>query len=77
MSRARIMKPDGFGQEVDFRISKVGWVSDDVGHVSRKLSLRVADITNLDIKDAEDNQINNYGVGGEYVTHIDAYEYVS
>lgn len=74
MIRARIMKPDGSGTEADFRTSKIAWLDDNERSLSRKLSLRVANITNLEIKGAEVNQINNYGVGGEYVTHVDAVE---
>lgn len=74
MTRSRIMKLDGSGREVDFRISKIAWLPDDEGSISRRLSLRIADITNLEIKGSEINQINNYGVGGEYITHVDAVE---
>ena len=64
MIRARIMKPDGSGTEADFRTSKIAWLDDNERSLSRKLSLRVANITNLEIKGAE----------AVSYTHLDVYK---
>lgn len=57
----------------NYRTSHHAWV-DDSDPVSARLSRRVATLTNLDITCAEMNQVNNYGLAGEYATHLDAVE---
>ena len=38
---------------------------------AEKLAQRVKDVTNLNMEASENLQISNYGIGGQYGTHVD------
>ncbi|XP_050664932.1 prolyl 4-hydroxylase subunit alpha-1-like isoform X12 [Leptidea sinapis] len=54
-----------------FRISKTGWLYDDESPSIARVSRRVSDFTNLDMKSSEPLQVANYGIGGHYTKHYD------
>lgn len=53
------------------RISQNSWLSDHDHPIVRRLSLRSTDMSGLDMKGAEQLQVNNYGIGGHYLPHYD------
>ncbi|XP_068081878.1 prolyl 4-hydroxylase subunit alpha-1-like [Anabrus simplex] len=57
-----------------YRISKSAWLKEeDHPHVSA-VNQRVADMTNLNVKTAEELHVGNYGIGGYYGPHTDYFE---
>jgi prolyl 4-hydroxylase len=56
---------------VDYRICQSGWLQDDHHKHIQDISRRVEDMTGLTTKTAEPLQIVNYGIGGQYDSHVD------
>lgn len=54
-----------------YRVSKSAWLGAFEHPVVDKINQRIEDITGLDITTAEDLQVANYGVGGQYEPHFD------
>ncbi|XP_028288001.1 prolyl 4-hydroxylase subunit alpha-1-like isoform X2 [Parambassis ranga] len=54
-----------------YRVSKSAWLGAFEHPVVDKLNQRIEDITGLDVTTAEDLQVANYGVGGQYEPHFD------
>ncbi|XP_037812163.1 prolyl 4-hydroxylase subunit alpha-2-like [Lucilia sericata] len=53
------------------RTSKVVWLDDDIDVIIKRLKQRISDMTGLNIADAEELQVVNYGLGGHYEEHYD------
>jgi len=53
------------------RVSKSAWLTDDEDPVLPHLTKLVESITNLTLSTAEEWQIANYGIGGQYDPHFD------
>lgn len=49
-----------------YRISKSAWLTDRDHHVVARISRRVQAITDLDLSTAEELQVVNYGIAGQY-----------
>ncbi|XP_019849479.1 PREDICTED: prolyl 4-hydroxylase subunit alpha-2-like isoform X2 [Amphimedon queenslandica] len=63
----------GIDEPVEYRISKSGWLSgsdDPLGYVDR-IDQRIEDVTGLTMSTAEQLQVVNYGIGGQYEPHYD------
>nr|XP_039269092.1 prolyl 4-hydroxylase subunit alpha-1-like [Styela clava] len=72
LNRATVQNPaTGILEPADYRVSKSAWLQDKESNVIRRISARIAAATGLSMKSAEDLQIANYGVGGQYETHYD------
>uniref|UniRef100_A0A8P4GHD8 procollagen-proline 4-dioxygenase n=1 Tax=Dicentrarchus labrax TaxID=13489 RepID=A0A8P4GHD8_DICLA len=54
-----------------YRVSKSAWLGAFEHPVVDKINQRIEDITGLDVTTAEDLQVANYGVGGQYEPHFD------
>uniref|UniRef100_A0A3B4ZW38 procollagen-proline 4-dioxygenase n=1 Tax=Stegastes partitus TaxID=144197 RepID=A0A3B4ZW38_9TELE len=54
-----------------YRVSKSAWLGAYEHPVVDKINQRIEDITGLDVSTAEDLQVANYGVGGQYEPHFD------
>ncbi|XP_056101784.1 prolyl 4-hydroxylase subunit alpha-1a isoform X3 [Rhinichthys klamathensis goyatoka] len=54
-----------------YRVSKSAWLAAYEHPVVDHINQRIEDITGLDIKTAEELQVANYGVGGQYEPHFD------
>ncbi|XP_076024053.1 prolyl 4-hydroxylase subunit alpha-1-like [Genypterus blacodes] len=54
-----------------YRVSKSAWLGAHEHPVVEKINQRIEDITGLDVSTAEDLQVANYGVGGQYEPHFD------
>uniref|UniRef100_A0A1B6C3U3 procollagen-proline 4-dioxygenase n=1 Tax=Clastoptera arizonana TaxID=38151 RepID=A0A1B6C3U3_9HEMI len=74
MTRAQIIMPNGSVRSADYRTSRITWIEDGEDAVAHRISQRVKAMTNLDIEHSEMNQISNYGIAGEYISHSDAIE---
>ena len=61
---------DGVASAASYRISQSGWLNDDYTTAAR-ISRRITLVTNLTMGTAEDLQIANYGIGGQYEAHFD------
>lgn len=48
------------------RVAKLSWHADEIHETFKRLSLRVGDMTGLNMKTAETWQAQNYGIGGHY-----------
>jgi len=74
LKRATIQNPTtGNLETADYRVSKHAWLQPKDGQVVQKLNDRIMDYTGLDTRGlaAEDLQINDYGIGGQYEPHYD------
>ncbi|KAI3413173.1 hypothetical protein GPALN_010674 [Globodera pallida] len=58
-------------ESVSYRSSKSAWLDDTEHPLVSQLNRRVHEMTNLDIKSAEDLQVASYGTGGHYAPHYD------
>jgi prolyl 4-hydroxylase len=56
-----------------YRISKSSWLQDRDHKVVQTLSNRVEDMTGMTSRTAEELQVVNYGIGGQYEPHLDHY----
>uniref|UniRef100_A0A3Q2TN96 procollagen-proline 4-dioxygenase n=1 Tax=Fundulus heteroclitus TaxID=8078 RepID=A0A3Q2TN96_FUNHE len=54
-----------------YRVSKSAWLGAYEHPVVDKINRRIEDITGLDVSTAEELQVANYGVGGQYEPHFD------
>ncbi|KAM3591900.1 uncharacterized protein V6R79_009267 [Siganus canaliculatus] len=54
-----------------YRVSKSAWLGAFEHPVVDQINQRIEDVTGLDITTAEDLQVANYGVGGQYEPHFD------
>ncbi|XP_063807055.1 prolyl 4-hydroxylase subunit alpha-3 isoform X1 [Pseudophryne corroboree] len=59
--------------QVEYRISKSAWLKDTADPVIRRLDIRIAAATglNVHVPYAEHLQVVNYGIGGHYEPHFD------
>ncbi|XP_008297347.1 prolyl 4-hydroxylase subunit alpha-1-like [Stegastes partitus] len=72
LRRATISNPvTGVLETAHYRISKSAWLGAYEHPVVDKINQRIEDITGLDVSTAEDLQVANYGVGGQYEPHFD------
>uniref|UniRef100_A0A7N8Y5S1 procollagen-proline 4-dioxygenase n=1 Tax=Mastacembelus armatus TaxID=205130 RepID=A0A7N8Y5S1_9TELE len=72
LRRATISNPvTGVLETAHYRISKSAWLGAYEHPVVDKINQRIEDITGLDVTTAEDLQVANYGVGGQYEPHFD------
>ncbi|CAJ1081351.1 prolyl 4-hydroxylase subunit alpha-1 isoform X2 [Xyrichtys novacula] len=54
-----------------YRVSKSAWLGAFEHPVVDRINQRIEDLTGLDVSTAEDLQVANYGVGGQYEPHFD------
>ncbi|KAG7218539.1 hypothetical protein INR49_020207 [Caranx melampygus] len=54
-----------------YRVSKSAWLGAYEHPVVDRINQRIEDVTGLDVSTAEDLQVANYGVGGQYEPHFD------
>uniref|UniRef100_A0A672FWY3 procollagen-proline 4-dioxygenase n=2 Tax=Salarias fasciatus TaxID=181472 RepID=A0A672FWY3_SALFA len=72
LRRATISNPvTGVLETAHYRISKSAWLGAFEHPVVDKINQRIEDVTGLDVSTAEDLQVANYGVGGQYEPHFD------
>ena len=72
LQRSAIQDPiTGKMRHADYRVSKSAWLSPNDHEEVRKLRIRAAAVTHMDMTYAEDLQIANYGIGGHYEPHFD------
>ncbi|CAL8284234.1 unnamed protein product [Merluccius merluccius] len=72
LRRATISNPiTGVLETAHYRISKSAWLTSYEHQVVEKINQRIEDITGLDVSTAEELQVANYGVGGQYEPHFD------
>ncbi len=72
LKRAIVRNPvTGVMETAEYRVSKSAWLNDDEDTILPHLTKLVEDITNLTLTTAEEWQIANYGIGGQYEPHFD------
>ncbi|KAM7016265.1 prolyl 4-hydroxylase subunit alpha-1 isoform 2-T2 [Passerculus sandwichensis] len=72
LRRATISNPiTGALETAHYRISKSAWLSGYESPVVSRINTRIQDLTGLDVSTAEELQVANYGVGGQYEPHFD------
>ncbi|XP_017332645.1 prolyl 4-hydroxylase subunit alpha-1b isoform X2 [Ictalurus punctatus] len=72
LRRATISNPiTGVLETAPYRISKSAWLTSDEHPVITRINQRIEDITGLDMLTAEELQVANYGVAGQYEPHFD------
>ncbi|XP_047677925.1 prolyl 4-hydroxylase subunit alpha-1b isoform X3 [Tachysurus fulvidraco] len=72
LRRATISNPiTGVLETASYRISKSAWLTGNEHPVIERINQRIEDITGLDMLTAEELQVANYGVGGQYEPHFD------
>ncbi|XP_020638815.3 prolyl 4-hydroxylase subunit alpha-1 isoform X1 [Pogona vitticeps] len=72
LRRATISNPiTGVLETAHYRISKSAWLSGYEHPVVARINARIQDLTGLDVSTAEELQVANYGVGGQYEPHFD------
>ncbi|KAM9465869.1 prolyl 4-hydroxylase subunit alpha-1b isoform 1-T1 [Clarias gariepinus] len=72
LRRATISNPiTGVLETAPYRISKSAWLTAYEHPVIEKINQRIEDVTGLDMLTAEELQVANYGVGGQYEPHFD------
>ncbi|XP_075205056.1 LOW QUALITY PROTEIN: prolyl 4-hydroxylase subunit alpha-1 [Anomaloglossus baeobatrachus] len=54
-----------------YRVSKSAWLSSYEDPVIARINARIQELTGLDMSTAEELQVANYGVGGQYEPHFD------
>ncbi|KAJ8391763.1 hypothetical protein AAFF_G00085350 [Aldrovandia affinis] len=71
LQRATISNPiTGVLETAQYRISKSAWLTYEHPVVAT-INQRIEDLTGLDMNTAEELQVANYGVGGQYEPHFD------
>ncbi|CAN8216750.1 unnamed protein product [Coccothraustes coccothraustes] len=71
-SRATVHDPEtGKLTTAHYRVSKSAWLSGYESPVVSRINTRIQDLTGLDVSTAEELQVANYGVGGQYEPHFD------
>ncbi|KAM9425937.1 prolyl 4-hydroxylase subunit alpha-1-like isoform 1-T2 [Pholidichthys leucotaenia] len=72
LRRATISNPlTGVLETAHYRISKSAWLAAYEHPLVDKINRRIEDLTGLDVSTAEELQVANYGVGGQYEPHFD------
>ncbi|XP_066519424.1 prolyl 4-hydroxylase subunit alpha-1a isoform X1 [Hoplias malabaricus] len=72
LRRATISNPiTGVLETAQYRISKSAWLAAYEHPVVDRINQRIQDLTGLDVSTAEELQVANYGVGGQYEPHFD------
>uniref|UniRef100_A0A8D0BV74 Prolyl 4-hydroxylase subunit alpha-1 n=1 Tax=Salvator merianae TaxID=96440 RepID=A0A8D0BV74_SALMN len=72
LSRATVHDPQtGKLTTAHYRVSKSAWLSGYEHPVIARINTRIQDLTGLDVSTAEELQVANYGVGGQYEPHFD------
>ncbi|XP_030059308.1 prolyl 4-hydroxylase subunit alpha-1 isoform X4 [Microcaecilia unicolor] len=72
LRRATISNPiTGVLETAHYRISKSAWLSSYEHPVIERINQRIQDLTGLDVSTAEELQVANYGMGGQYEPHFD------
>ncbi|KAH0623565.1 hypothetical protein JD844_006455 [Phrynosoma platyrhinos] len=72
LSRATVHDPQtGKLTTAHYRVSKSAWLSGYEHPVVARINTRIQDLTGLDVSTAEELQVANYGVGGQYEPHFD------
>ncbi|XP_062859273.1 prolyl 4-hydroxylase subunit alpha-1a isoform X2 [Trichomycterus rosablanca] len=72
LRRATISNPiTGVLETAHYRISKSAWLAAYEHPVVDRINQRIEDLTGLDVSTAEELQVSNYGVGGQYEPHFD------
>ncbi|XP_052001621.1 prolyl 4-hydroxylase subunit alpha-1-like [Xyrauchen texanus] len=72
LRRATISNPvTGVLETAPYRISKSAWLSAYEHSTIATINQRIEDITGLEMDTAEELQVANYGVGGQYEPHFD------
>ncbi|XP_066548821.1 prolyl 4-hydroxylase subunit alpha-1 isoform X2 [Amia ocellicauda] len=72
LRRATISNPiTGVLETAHYRISKSAWLAAYEHPVVDRINQRIQDLTGLDVTTAEELQVANYGVGGQYEPHFD------
>ncbi|XP_056386425.1 prolyl 4-hydroxylase subunit alpha-1 isoform X5 [Hyla sarda] len=54
-----------------YRVSKSAWLSGYEDPVIARINARIQELTGLDVSTAEELQVANYGMGGQYEPHFD------
>ncbi|MEJ1288243.1 procollagen-proline 2-oxoglutarate 4-dioxygenase (proline 4-hydroxylase) alpha 1 polypeptide [Cricetulus griseus] len=76
LSRATVHDPEtGKLTTAQYRVSKSAWLSGYEDPVVSRINMRIQDLTGLDVSTAEELQVANYGVGGQYEPHFDFARY--
>ncbi|XP_029465036.1 prolyl 4-hydroxylase subunit alpha-1 isoform X2 [Rhinatrema bivittatum] len=72
LRRAIVSNPiTGVLETAHYRISKSAWLSSYEHPVIEHINQRIQELTGLDVSTAEELQIANYGIGGQYEPHFD------
>ncbi|XP_071987070.1 prolyl 4-hydroxylase subunit alpha-1 isoform X3 [Engystomops pustulosus] len=72
LRRATISNPiTGVLETAHYRISKSAWLSGYEDPTIARINTRIQELTGLDVTTAEELQVANYGVGGQYEPHFD------
>ncbi|XP_022316920.2 prolyl 4-hydroxylase subunit alpha-1-like isoform X1 [Crassostrea virginica] len=72
LDRATVHNPrTGKLETAEYRVSKSAWLKDSDDPVIHNVNNRISDITGLSMESAEELQIANYGLGGQYEPHFD------
>ncbi|XP_056902715.1 prolyl 4-hydroxylase subunit alpha-1b isoform X1 [Takifugu flavidus] len=72
LRRATISNPiTGVLETASYRISKSAWLTGYEHPVIEIINQRIEDLTGLEMDTAEELQVANYGVGGQYEPHFD------
>ncbi|KAL7853446.1 hypothetical protein AOLI_G00202900 [Acnodon oligacanthus] len=72
LDRATVSDPVAGKMVSMVRVSKSAWLSEDESPVVARANQRIAAITGLDMETAEELQVANYGIGGQYEPHYDS-----
>uniref|UniRef100_A0A023EW59 procollagen-proline 4-dioxygenase n=1 Tax=Aedes albopictus TaxID=7160 RepID=A0A023EW59_AEDAL len=76
LSRAGIANQEtGKGEVSNYRVSKSTWFTDDYHAAIETITERVEDMTGLSMDTAEELQVVNYGLGGQYGPHFDFFHW--
>ncbi|XP_034041112.1 prolyl 4-hydroxylase subunit alpha-1-like [Thalassophryne amazonica] len=72
LRRATVHDPQtGKLTTAQYRVSKSAWLTGYDDPVVEKINQRIEDLTGLEMDTAEELQVANYGVGGQYEPHFD------
>ncbi|XP_061421327.1 prolyl 4-hydroxylase subunit alpha-1 isoform X2 [Lethenteron reissneri] len=72
LQRATVKNPQtGVLETADYRVSKSAWLGEEEDPLIARLNQRIEDVTGLNMRTAEDLQVANYGMGGQYEPHFD------
>ncbi|XP_061600541.1 prolyl 4-hydroxylase subunit alpha-1b isoform X1 [Cololabis saira] len=72
LRRATISNPvTGVLETASYRISKSAWLTTYEDPLIERINQRIEDLTGLEMDTAEELQVANYGVGGQYEPHFD------